>query len=128
MEIKWCDSFDSDTHATYGNDKNSVVLVISNDPSEEKKKVQGMKNVDKIDWKFAEYDVKIKEKCDQQIMDVINQISNIRYSCIQVALTLCSFTLCDSHFVRGLDFLKKNSHCAIFSHFLTLCGFFMSYF
>ena len=84
MEIKWCDSFDSDKHATYGNDKNSVVLVISNDPSKEKKKVQEMKNdpaknVDKIDWKFAEYDVKIKGKCDQQIMDVINQISNIRY-------------------------------------------------
>ena len=32
------------------------------------------------------------------------------------------------HFVRGLNFLQKNSHCAIFSYFLTLCGLFMSYF
>ena len=73
MEKNWCDIFDTNKHATYGNDKKSVVLVISRDPSEDKKKVEEMKknptkNVDKIDWKFAEYDV-----------DVIEQISNIRY-------------------------------------------------
>ena len=36
---------------------------------------------------------------------------------VQVALTLCGFTLCVSHFVRGLDFLQKNSPCAIFPQF-----------
>ena len=73
MEKNWYDIFDTNKHATYHNDKKSVVLVISRDPSEDKKKVEEMKknptkNVDKIDWKFAEYDV-----------DVIEQISNIRY-------------------------------------------------
>ena len=73
MEKNWSDIFDTNKHATYGNDKKSVVLVISRDPSEDKKKVEEMKknptkNVDKIDWKFAEYD-----------FNVIEQISNIRY-------------------------------------------------
>ena len=36
---------------------------------------------------------------------------------IQVALTLCGFTMCEFHFVRGLDFFKKKSHCAIFLTF-----------
>ena len=66
--------FDTNKYATYHNDKKSVVLVISKDPSEDKKKVEEMKknrtkNVDKIDWKFAEYDA-----------DVIEKISNIRYT------------------------------------------------
>ena len=74
MEKNWCDIFDTNKHATYGNDKKSVVLVISRDPSEDKKKVEEMKknptkNVDKIDWKFAEYDVHV----------LIEHISNIRY-------------------------------------------------
>ena len=74
MEKNWCDNFDTNKHATYGNDKKSVVLVISKDPSEDKKKVEEMKknpnkNVNKIDWKFAEYDVHV----------LIEHISNIRY-------------------------------------------------
>ena len=74
MEKNWYDIFDTNKHATYHNEKKSVVLVISKDPSEDKKKVEEMKkiptkNVDKIDWKFAEYDA-----------DVIEKISNIRYT------------------------------------------------
>ena len=43
MEKNWYDIFDTNKHATYHNDKKSVVLVISRDPSEDKKKVEEMK-------------------------------------------------------------------------------------
>ena len=84
MENNWYDIFATNKHATYGNDKKSVVLVISNNPSKDEIKVEEMKknptkNVDKIDWKFAEYDVDVKEKYSQQIEDVIKKTSNIRY-------------------------------------------------
>ena len=59
--------------------------------------------------------------------DALNLINHMKLH-VQVALTLCGFTLCVSHFVRGLQILQKISHCAIFSHFPHFVLIFMLYF